>query len=142
MSPYEDITSDTIHLNLENRFATEFSASLRMSKRPPLRVVGVIGGGGALAKIEKGRKIMQERKSKWSQADESPVSSTLALEVRFAHTEWSRSKFFCLVEADTIWSLHARPGVERSVDEAEPVNDDELQTCHFERKSVKAEQGE
>ena len=27
-SPYEDLTSDTIHLDLENMFATEFSASL------------------------------------------------------------------------------------------------------------------
>jgi hypothetical protein len=73
-SPYEDLTSDTIHLDLENMFATEFSASLGMSKRPPLRVVGDIGGGGALAKIEKGRKIMRERKSEWSQSDELPVS--------------------------------------------------------------------
>ena len=74
-SPYEDLTSEAIHLDLENIFATEFSASLGMSKRPPLRVVGDIGGGGALAKIEKGRKIMRERKSEWSQSDELPVSS-------------------------------------------------------------------
>ena len=55
-----------------------------MNKWPPLRVVGDIGGGGALAKIEKGRKIMRERtqKSEWSQADELPVSG-LALAVRF-----------------------------------------------------------
>ena len=74
-SPYEDLTSDTIHLDLENMFATEFSASLGMSKQPPLRVVGDIGGGGALAKIEKGRKIMRERKSEWSQSDELPVGT-------------------------------------------------------------------
>ena len=73
-SPYEDLTSEAIHLDLENIFATEFSASLGMSKQPPLRVVGDIGGGGAMAKIEKGRKIMRERKSEWSQADELPVS--------------------------------------------------------------------
>lgn len=40
----------------------------------PLRVVGDIGGGGALARIEKGRKVMRERKSEWSQIDELPVS--------------------------------------------------------------------
>ena len=74
-SPYEDLTSDSIHLDLENMFATEFSASLGMSKQPPLRVVGDIGGGGALAKIEKGRKIMRERKSEWSQSDELPVGT-------------------------------------------------------------------
>ena len=79
-SPYEDLTLDTIHLDLENMFATEFSASLGMSKQPPLRVVGDIGGGGALAKIEKGRKIMRERKSEWSQSDELLVGhSTLSL---------------------------------------------------------------
>ena len=72
-SPYEDLTSEAIHLDLEHMFATEFSSSLGMSKQPPLRVVGDIGGGGALAKIEKGRKIMRERKSEWSQTDELPV---------------------------------------------------------------------
>ena len=56
-------------------FATKFSASLGMSKHPPLRVMGDVGGGSALAKIEKRRKIMWERKSEWSQADELPVSS-------------------------------------------------------------------
>jgi E3 ubiquitin-protein transferase RMND5 len=76
-SPYEDLTSDTIDLDLENMFATEFSASLGMSKQPPLKAVGDIGGGGALAKIEKGRKIMRERKSEWSQTDELPVRTPL-----------------------------------------------------------------
>ena len=54
-----------------------------MSKRPPLRAVVDIGGDGALAKIEKGRKIMWEGKSEWSQA-KLPVSSSLALAVRFS----------------------------------------------------------
>jgi E3 ubiquitin-protein transferase RMND5 len=81
-SPYEDLTSDTIDLDLENMFATEFSASLGMSKQAPLKVVGDIGGGGALAKIEKGRKIMRERKSEWSQTDELPVSTVILLIAR------------------------------------------------------------
>ena len=38
-----------------------------------MRVVSEIGGGGALARIEKGRKVMRERKSGWSQTDELPV---------------------------------------------------------------------
>ena len=62
-SPYEDFTSDSIHCELENIFVTEFSASLGVSKRLPLRIVSNIGGGGALAKIEEGRKLMWERKS-------------------------------------------------------------------------------
>ncbi|KAH9180760.1 hypothetical protein EDB89DRAFT_2122162 [Lactarius sanguifluus] len=93
-SPYEDLTSDTIHLDLENMFATEFSASLGMSKQPPLRVVGDIGGGGALAKIEKGRKIMRERKSEWSQSDELPIELPLPPENRY------HSVFACPVSKD------------------------------------------
>ena len=107
-SPYEDLTSDTIHLDLENMFATEFSASLGMSKRPPLRVVGDIGGGGALARIEKGRRIMRERKSEWSQSDELPVSCSLALQVSLFNSHWPRSKFLCRLKTDTIRSLRAR----------------------------------
>jgi hypothetical protein len=45
-----------------------------MSRQVPLRVVVDLGGGGALARIEKGRKVMRERKSEWSQKDELPVS--------------------------------------------------------------------
>jgi len=93
-SPYEDLTSEAIHLDLENMFATEFSASLGMSKQPPLRVVGDIGGGGALAKIEKGRKIMRERKSEWSQADELPIEIPLPPENRY------HSVFACPVSKD------------------------------------------
>jgi hypothetical protein len=54
-------------------FAKEYCTSLGMSRQVPLRVVGDIGGGGALARIEKGRKVMRERKSEWSQTDELPV---------------------------------------------------------------------
>ena len=106
-SPYEDLTSETIHLDLENMFATEFSASLGMSKQPPLRVVGDIGGGGALAKIEKGRKIMRERKSEWSQTDELPVGTwPWGLLILFC-SHWRRSKFRCLLRTGTIRSLRA-----------------------------------
>lgn len=44
-----------------------------MSRQVPLRVVGDIGGGGALARIEKARTVMKEKKSEWSQSDELPV---------------------------------------------------------------------
>ena len=39
----------------------------------PLRVVGDIGGGVAMARIEKGRKVMGDRKGEWRQMDELPV---------------------------------------------------------------------
>lgn len=92
-SPYADLASPTVHFDLEPMFATEFSASLGMSKQAPLRVVGDLGGGGALAKIEKGRRIMRERKGGWSQADELPVSflEMLFSQVHFDLTlvQWS-----------------------------------------------------
>jgi hypothetical protein len=72
-SPYSDFATEELHSALEPMFATEFSASLGMSKQVPLRVIGDIGGGGALARIEKGLSIMRTRKSEWSQADELPV---------------------------------------------------------------------
>lgn len=73
LSPYADLASPALHYDLEPMFAKEFCASLGMSRQVPLRVVGDLGGGGALARIEKGRKVMRERKSEWSQSDELPV---------------------------------------------------------------------
>ena len=72
-SPYADFVSPAIHEDLIPLFTKAFSTNLNMSKEAPLRVVADIGGGGALAKIEKGRKIMRERKSEWSQTNELPV---------------------------------------------------------------------
>ena len=74
-SPYADLASPSLHLDLEPLFSKEYCASLGMSRQVPLRVVGDIGGGGALARIEKGRKVVRERKSEWSQTDELPVRS-------------------------------------------------------------------
>lgn len=72
-SPYADFASLALHLDLEPLFAKEYCANLGMGRQVPLRVVGDLGGGGALARIEKGRKVMRERKSEWSQTDELPV---------------------------------------------------------------------
>lgn len=82
-SPYADLASPTLHLDLEPMFAKEYCANLGMGRQVPLRVVGDIGGGGALARIEKGRKVMRERKSEWSQADELPIEIPLPVENRY-----------------------------------------------------------
>jgi hypothetical protein len=82
-SPYADLVSPSLHLDLEPLFAKEYCASLGMSRQVPLRVVGDIGGGGALARIEKGRKVMRERKSEWSQTDELPMEIPLPPENRY-----------------------------------------------------------
>ncbi|KAK1232255.1 hypothetical protein PQX77_004629 [Marasmius sp. AFHP31] len=82
-SPYADLASPSLHFDLEPLFAKEYCASLGMSRQVPLRVVGDIGGGGALAKIEKGRRVMRERKSEWSQRDELPIEIPLPPENRY-----------------------------------------------------------
>lgn len=76
-SPYKELASPSLHLDLEPLFAKEYCASLGMSRQVPLKVLCDIAGGGALAKIEKGRKVMRERKSEWSQTDELPVSLSI-----------------------------------------------------------------
>lgn len=72
-SPYADLASPSVQWDLDPMFAREYCASLGMSRQIPLKVVADIGGGGALARIEKGRKLMRDRKSEWTQADELPV---------------------------------------------------------------------
>ena len=75
-SQYADLASPSLHFDLENMFAKEYCASLGMSRQVPLRVVGDIGGGGALSRIEKGKKVMKDRKSEWNPEEELPVSAT------------------------------------------------------------------
>jgi len=82
-SPYADLASPSLHSDLEPMFAKEYCANLGMSRQVPLRVVGDIGGGGALARIEKGRKVMREKKSEWSQSDELPIEIPLPPENRY-----------------------------------------------------------
>ncbi|KAI0664914.1 Sfi1 spindle body protein-domain-containing protein [Cubamyces menziesii] len=100
-SPYADLASPSIHTDLERMFATEYCANLGMSRQAPLRVISDIGGGGALARIEKGRKVMRERKSEWSQADELPIEIPLPHENRY------HSVFACPVSKEQ--STEANP---------------------------------
>ncbi|KAF9246569.1 CTLH/CRA C-terminal to lish motif domain-containing protein [Melanogaster broomeanus] len=82
-SPYADLASPSLHTDLEPLFAKEYCASLGMSRQVPLRVIGDIGGGGALARIEKARAVMKEKKSEWSQSDELPIEIPLPPENRY-----------------------------------------------------------
>ncbi|CDO70792.1 hypothetical protein BN946_scf184798.g108 [Trametes cinnabarina] len=100
-SPYADLANPSIHSELERMFATEYCASLGMSRQAPLRVISDIGGGGALARIEKGRKVMRERKSEWSQANELPIEIPLPQENRY------HSVFACPVSKEQ--STEANP---------------------------------
>ncbi|KAI0781045.1 hypothetical protein BD413DRAFT_462348 [Trametes elegans] len=100
-SPYGDLANPATHSELESMFATEYCASLGMSRQAPLRVISDIGGGGALARIEKGRKVMRERKSEWSQTDELPIEIPLPAENRY------HSVFACPVSKEQ--STEANP---------------------------------
>lgn len=106
-SPYADLASPSLHFDLEPLFAKEYCASLGMSKQVPLRVVGDIGAGGALAKIEKARRVMRERKSEWSQTDELPVSTGVQRSSLFLIVI-CRLKFPCPRKIGTTQSSPAR----------------------------------
>lgn len=106
-SPYADLASPSLHLDLEPLFAKEYCASLGMSRQVPLRVVGDIGGGGALARIEKGRKVMRERKSEWSQTDELPVRLTFYSSCDVVLTGgYTRLRYHCHLRIGIIQYLH------------------------------------
>lgn len=85
LSPYSEYANPNIHIEVGLEFAQEYCASLGLSKQLPLRVVGDIGGGGALGRIEKGRKLMRERKSEWSQTNELPVSHELQMHINIIY---------------------------------------------------------
>ncbi|PPR03535.1 hypothetical protein CVT24_007021 [Panaeolus cyanescens] len=93
-SSFKDLASPTLHFDLEPLFAKEYCARLGMSRQLPLRVVGDIGGGGALARIEKGRKVMGDRKMEWDQMTELPIEIPLPPENRY------HSIFACLVSKE------------------------------------------
>ncbi|KAF9532932.1 ubiquitin-protein ligase E3 [Crepidotus variabilis] len=100
-SMYSDLASPTLHFDLEPLFAKEYCAKLGMSRQLPLRVVGDIGGGGALARIEKGRKVLGDRKGDWNQMDELPIEIPLPPDNRY------HSIFACLVSKEL--STEANP---------------------------------
>lgn len=71
---YPEFTSPAIHTCLEGAFTREYCAQRQVSKHAPLKVVANIGGGLALPRIEKGKKIMKERRGGWSHTEEIPVN--------------------------------------------------------------------
>ncbi|GJJ12159.1 hypothetical protein Clacol_006400 [Clathrus columnatus] len=83
LSPYAEFINPNIHVEVGLEFVQEYCANLGLSKQLPLRIVGDIGGGGALSRIEKGRKVMRERKSEWSQTNELPIEIPLPVENRY-----------------------------------------------------------
>jgi hypothetical protein len=73
-SSYPEFATPAIHTCLEIAFTREYCAQQQVSQQAPLKVVSNIGGGVALPRIEKGKKIMKERKGDWSHTEDIPAS--------------------------------------------------------------------
>lgn len=58
---------------LQATFAAAYLQTMGLPRLSPLTVVTDIGGGGALAVIQKVRAVMKERKTEWSAVEELPV---------------------------------------------------------------------
>lgn len=78
-SPYSDLIQDSVHEKLEPAFVKEYCARLGFSRQLPLRVAGDIGGSGALAKIEKSKKVMKDKIAEWEAKDELLVRQRATL---------------------------------------------------------------
>lgn len=59
---------------LQAQFAAAFLKAIGLPRESPLSVVTDVGGGGALARIQKVRNVMKEKKTEWSAKGELPVS--------------------------------------------------------------------
>lgn len=61
-------------VRLQAMFAASYLKQLGLPQESPLSVVTDVGGGGALARIQKVRNVMREKKTEWSAKGELPVS--------------------------------------------------------------------
>jgi len=77
-SPYKDLLDDGAHTELETAFSKEYCALLLLSRHSPLQVVGEIAANEALARIEKSKKIMKDKRSEWDIGDELMVEVPLS----------------------------------------------------------------
>ncbi|KAH8833799.1 CTLH/CRA C-terminal to lish motif domain-containing protein [Flagelloscypha sp. PMI_526] len=82
-SRYKDLASPALHEDLQPLFAKVYCASLGLGRQVPLQVVSEIGGGGALSRIEKGKKVLRDSKSDWSRREELPIEIQLRPENRY-----------------------------------------------------------
>jgi len=132
-SIYRDLALPTLHFDLEPLFAKEYCASLGMSRQVPLRVVGDIGGGGALARIEKGRKVMGDRKGEWSQLAELPVRFLVLIPRLYqADNFFLTDRNPSSIRQSVSFNLRLS-GVEGTIHGIKSADDDELWACYLER---------
>ncbi|KAF8758917.1 CTLH/CRA C-terminal LisH motif domain [Rhizoctonia solani] len=90
-SPYADLVQGPDAASL---FAREYCARLGLGEQVPMKVAIDIGGSGALARIEKGRKIIKDARTGWSTANELPIEIPLLPQHRY------HSVFICPVSRE------------------------------------------
>jgi len=71
--PYTDLASEAAHSGLEAEFTKEYACCMQIGREAPLKILNRIGGGNALVRIEKGKKVMKERRGDWTNNDDLPV---------------------------------------------------------------------
>jgi hypothetical protein len=71
--PYPELASAALHTSLEAEFTKEYASRMQIGREAPLNTLNRIGGGNALVRIEKGKKVMKERKGDWTNNDDLPV---------------------------------------------------------------------
>ncbi|RIA82533.1 CTLH/CRA C-terminal to lish motif domain-containing protein [Glomus cerebriforme] len=81
-SPYKDLLSSDLWIELQNKFMRDFCNLLGMSSESPL-YISVTVGATALPTILKMATIMKEKKNEWSQQDELPVEVPLPDYMRY-----------------------------------------------------------
>ncbi|KAL8286858.1 hypothetical protein RQP46_003864 [Phenoliferia psychrophenolica] len=64
-------------------FAAAFLRKIELPRDSPLTVVTDVGGGGAMARIQKVRTVMKEKKTEWSAVGELPVEIPLPTTHRY-----------------------------------------------------------
>jgi hypothetical protein len=80
-SPYSDLLADESRAGLAGTFAALWCASAHLPREPSLRVAADLGPA-ALARIEKGKKILGPRAS-WAARDELPIEIPLPAANRY-----------------------------------------------------------
>ncbi|CDS08730.1 hypothetical protein LRAMOSA10091 [Lichtheimia ramosa] len=81
-SPYADLCSPTLWIEIRQEFQRDFCSLLSMSAESPL-YASVLVGTTALPVILKLYKIVSATKTEWSQQDELPVELPLSDDLRF-----------------------------------------------------------
>jgi len=81
-SPYADLVSPTHWSDIQNQFTRDCCSLMGLSYESPL-YISISAGASALPTLLKVTKMMQSKKTEWSQQNELPVEIALSREYRY-----------------------------------------------------------